>query len=98
MAGTRFRRLIDRFITDVERQGATVLRDVVSEQRPARIRVGNQHLIVFLWTITPGGGPPGTRPANERRIQITKVSGLPLEPAARTVVGGWSDEAGAYAF
>jgi len=98
MAGIRFRRLIDQFITDLERQGAVVVREQVTSERPARIRVANQRFIVFLWTITPGGGPHGTRPDHERRIQITNVTGLPLEPEARTIVGGWSDEADTYAF
>ena len=70
--------------------------------RPARIRVitGNRttDCIVFLWTITPGGGGPDVRPANERRIQITNVGGIPLEPGSRTLLGGWSEEFGVYAF
>lgn len=38
------------------------------------------------------------RPANERRIQLTNVSGIPLEPGSRTLLGGWSQEFGVYAF
>jgi len=53
---------------------------------------------VFLWTITPGGGGQGVRPPNERRIQMTNVSGIPLEPGCRTLLGGWSKEAGVFAF
>ncbi|MBX9579726.1 MAG: HNH endonuclease [Gemmataceae bacterium] len=99
MAGLRFARLIDQFVADLERQGATVFREgLPTGERPARLRVDDRRYIVLLWTITPGGGPPGTRPATERRIQITKVSGLPLEPDARTLVGGWSRESAVYAF
>lgn len=38
------------------------------------------------------------RPAHERRIQITNVPRLPLEPGIRTLLGGWSEEFGVYAF
>ena len=70
--------------------------------RPARFRVltsnKTTNCIVFLWTITPGGGGPNVRPANERRIQLTNVVGIPLEPGRRTLLGGWSEEFGVYAF
>lgn len=54
--------------------------------------------ILFLWTITSGGGGEGVRPADERRIQITNVSRLRLEPGVRTLLGGWSQEHNVYAF
>ena len=98
MAGIPFPRLLDRFIADLERQGASVLLEAPVVARPARLRVDGRRYIVFLWTITPGGGPTGTRPPNERRIQITNIAGLPLEPDARTVLGGWSDECSVYSF
>ncbi|MGI8981599.1 MAG: HNH endonuclease [Pirellulaceae bacterium] len=59
---------------------------------------GSTDCIVFLWSVTPGGGPGGERPANERRIQITKITGIPLEPGRRTLLGGWSEEAGVWVF
>ena len=82
---------------------ATVIRQRIQDaDRPARIRVitGNRttDCIVFLWTVTPGGGGPDVRPANERRIQLTNVGGIPLEPGSRTLLGGWSEEFGVYAF
>jgi putative restriction endonuclease len=98
MAGLRFPKLMEIFTCALERQGASVGYEAPLGDRPARIRVDGQRYVVFLWTITPGGGPPGTRPPNERRIQITKVTGFPLEPDARTIVGGWSEESGVYAF
>jgi len=103
MAGFRFSRLVDDFVGLLERSSATVIRARARDKiRPARMRVitgdGITDCIVFLWTITPGGGPPGVRPENERRIQITKVEGIPLEPGCRTLLGGWSDEYGVYAF
>lgn len=59
---------------------------------------GRTDCIVFLWTVTGGGGGPDVRPANERRIQMTGVAGIPLEPGARTLLGGWSEEFGVYSF
>lgn len=103
MAGIRFFRLIDTFVETLERLGATVIRTKVrDDERPARLRVissdGTTDCIVFLWTITAGGGGEGVRPATERRIQITNVSGVPLQPGQRTLLGGWSEEYGVYAF
>ncbi len=103
MAGIRFFRLIDSFVETIERLGATVIRaKSKDDERPARIRVitsdGTTDCIVFLWTITEGGGGVGVRPATERRIQITNVAGVPLQPGQRTLLGGWSEEFGVYAF
>jgi len=101
--GIRFTRLVDTFVSTLERCSATVIGTAQQEVvRPARLRVitagQSTDCIVFLWTITPGGGGPGVRPANERRIQITNVSRLPLEPGIRTFLGGWSAEYEVYAF
>jgi putative restriction endonuclease len=98
-----FSRLVDEFIDALERFGANVIRaNVKDKQRPARIRVriGGEPIDcwLFLWTITPGGGGPGVRPKNERRIQMTNNPGMPIRPGIRTILGGWSPEAGAYAF
>ena len=103
MAGIRFSQLVDGFVSILERSSATVIRQQARDaDRPARIRVitGNRttDCIVFLWTITPGGGGPDVRPANERRIQLTNVAGIPLEPGSRTLLGGWSEEFEVYAF
>lgn len=103
MAGIRFSRLVDDFVDTVERQGATVIRSEDNRsKRPARLRVvtptNSTDCLLFLWTITPGGGPPGVRPENERRIQMTNITGMPLLPGVRTLLGGWSPEHGAYGF
>ncbi len=103
MAGIRFSQLVDDFVGALEFSSATVIRQQTQDvYRPARIRVitGNHttDCIIFLWTITPGGGGPDVRPANERRIQLTNVSGIPLEPGSRTLLGGWSEEFGVFAF
>ena len=102
MAGIPVSKLVDEFVDDLERCGATVLRDRSrNTERPARIRVLSERrtdCILFLWTITRGGGGAGVRPVGERRIQITGVSRMPLEPGVRTLLGGWSAEHGVYAF
>lgn len=99
MGGIRFPQLVDGFASTLERLSATVIRGAVGT-RPARMQVitGSAAIdcILFLWTITHGGGE--RRPDNERRIQLTNVSGIPLEPGRRTLLGGWSEEYGVYAF
>lgn len=103
MAGIRFAQLVDQFVDILEKHGATVIRTNASDSvRPAHIRVvtadRKTDCVIFLWTITPGGGGPGVRPDGERRIQITNVAQLPMEPGVRTLLGGWSEEAGVYSF
>ena len=102
MAGILFSTLVDRFVNDLERSSGTVIRARAKDRdRPARLRVVSERqtdCILFLWTITRDGGGEGVRPAGERRIQITGVSRMPLEPGVRTLLGGWSEEFGVYAF
>lgn len=103
MAGIPFDRLVSDFVDQLERSSATVIRTrEMDRDRPARLTVtsggGITPCVVFLWTVTGGGGGPDIRPANERRIQMTGVSGIPLEPGSRTLLGGWSDEFGVYSF
>ncbi len=103
MAGIRFRELVEIFVAQLERSGSTVIRSRNQEDnRPARIRVitsaATSDCLVFLWTITPGGGGAGVRPPNERRIQVTNAAGFPLEPGRRTLLGGWSAEFDVWAF
>lgn len=94
--------LADRFIADLERAGATVILQQPISAKPARLRVvtqeGATECLVFLWNITPGGGRSTSRPANERRIQVTAATTFPLEAGRQTIVGGWSNETGAWAF
>ncbi|MDB5322866.1 MAG: hypothetical protein JWN40_4497 [Phycisphaerales bacterium] len=98
----RFPELVERFVVTLERAGNTVLLAGSTQNRPARLRVisaeSTTECLVFLWTITPGGGGAGVRPANERRIQITNVGGFPLQPGIRTILVGWSPEAGVWSF
>lgn len=103
MPGIRFSQLVDSLVATLERSMATVIREKAQDTfRPARFRVitGTKatDCTLFLWTITPGGGGPDVRPANERRIQLTRVRTIPLEPGPRTLLGGWSEEFGVYAF
>jgi putative restriction endonuclease len=103
VAGIRFSRLVDDFVDQLERSSATVIRARQKDkERPAQLRVitanGTTDCIVFLWAVTPGGGGADVRPANERRIQMTGVRGIPLQPGLRTLLGGWSEEFGVYSF
>lgn len=102
MARIPFPSLVERFVLTLERAGATVLVLSPVQTRPARLRVitgdTTTDCVVFLWTITPGGGGPGVRPSSERRIQITNSPPFPLQPHIRTIVGGWDPETGVWAF
>lgn len=103
MAGIRFSRLVDSFASTLERLSATVIRAKAKDDvRPASVRVvtgdGRTDCLLLLWTVTRGGGASNVRPENERRIQLTGVTEIPLRPGIRTLLGGWSDEYGVYAF
>jgi len=106
MAGIPFSRLVDSFVDTLEVSSTVIRQKAVDTHRPARLRVvtGNRttDCIVFLWTVTPGGGGPDVRPANERRIQLyqrqPRLSSIPLEPGCRTFLGGWSEEFEVYSF
>ena len=93
--------LVDRFVNDLERLGAAVTVASVT-QKPARIRVvANDRVtdcLLFLWNITPGGGSSDSRPASERRVQVTAADRFTLEAGRRTIIGGWSEETGAWGF
>jgi len=102
MAGIRFPELVSRFVATLERQGATVLLGGDVSRRPATVHISfggkDRSCQVFLWTITPGGGGEGVRPAHERRIQITNVEAFPLLPGERTVIGGFAPDEEVWCF
>jgi putative restriction endonuclease len=100
MSGQAFAELAGRFVGDLEKAGANVLIFGDLRTRPLRCRVTlgplSAPLEVYLWTITPGGKGRG-RP-DERRIQMTGVTTIPLRASVRVLLGGWSEEVGVYAF
>lgn len=100
MPGVAFAQLAERFVLDLELAGATVLVIRAGESRPCLINVIMDgeilRLEVYLWAITPGGRGRG-RP-NERRIQMTGIDRFTLKPNVRTIIGGFSEEAGVYGF
>lgn len=98
MAGLRFSALVEAFVGWLEREGETVLTAGSTEDRPAELRVSGKRCLLFLWTITPGGGKSKSRPPNERRVQLTNVDPIMLMPGVRTIFGGWSEEVGVFAF
>ena len=102
MPGIRFQRLVNDFVARLEQLGAEVEPESITALRPARLQItqpGRPRLfLVFLWTITPGGGGPDVRSADERRIQLTNLHGLRQGARGRIILGGWSEEFEVYAF
>ena len=102
MAGIKFPRLVANFTAQLERLGAEVVSENDGTERPACLLITQpgrpRRYFIFLWTVTPGGGGPDVRPANERRIQLTNVQGLRQGARGRIILGGWSEEFEVYVF
>lgn len=104
MPGIRFTRLAEKFIAALEIAGATVLVHSGGEERPLSLGVvvggATYRLDVYRWTITQGGKGRG-RP-REYRIQRTGPNRKPvqfmLSAGVRTIMGGWHEETGTFAF
>lgn len=100
MAGIRFSALAERFITALEMAGATVLVASGAEARPLVLGVvvgdTTYRLEVFLWTVTQGG--KGRNRPREYRIQRTATPRFALKAGVRTIMGGWHEETGVFAF
>lgn len=100
MPAIRFASLAERFVAELEKAGATVI--VVSglDSRPliASVVVGETtyRLEAFLWTVTQGG--KGRNRPREYRIQRTATPGFTLKAGVRTIMGGWHEETGTFAF
>ena len=100
MPGIRFPQLADKFIAALEMVGATVLVLSGTDKRPLTLGVvggdTTYRLEVFLWTVTQGGKGRG-RP-REYRIQRTSADPFVLQAGVRTIMGGWHEETGTFAF
>jgi len=100
MPGIRFPELAEKFIAALEIAGATVLVLSDTDRRPLRLGVvvgdATYGLEVYLWTVTPGGKGRG-RP-RECRIQRTSADPFVLRAGVRTIMGGWHEETGTFAF
>lgn len=100
MAGIRFSALAERFIQALEMAGATVLVASGADARPLvlSVVVGDTTYLVeaFLWTVTQGG--KGRNRPREYRIQRTATPGFVLKAGVRTIMGGWHEETGTFAF
>lgn len=101
MPGIPFPELAQKFVAALELAGATVILASPLDRRPLMVSVvvgeTTYRLEVYLWTITPGGKGRG-RP-RERRIQRTSMgSGFVLKPGIKTIMGGWNEETGTFAF
>ncbi len=100
MPGIRFPQLAEKFITALEMAGATVLVLSGTDKRPLTLGVvvgdATYRLEVYLWTVTQGGKGRG-RP-REYRIQRTSADPFVLRAGVRTIMGGWHEETGTFAF
>lgn len=100
MAAIRFSALAERFIAALEMAGATVLVASGADARPLVLGVvlgeTTYSVEAFLWTVTPGG--KGRNRPRERRIQRTATPGFELKAGVRTIMGGWHEETGVFAF
>lgn len=67
---------IDRIDRAVEESGLELLAADGHRPRELRVRVprarSEARLLVYIWRIRPGGGGPGVRPDDERRVQTTR--------------------------
>jgi putative restriction endonuclease len=100
MAGIRFSAIAERFIQALEMAGATVIVASGGEARPLVLSVvlGETTFRVeaFLWTVTQGG--KGRNRPREYRIQRTATPGFVLKAGVRTIMGGWHEDTGTFAF
>lgn len=100
MPGIRFTQLAEKFILSLEMAGATVLVHSDITKRPLMLNVviaeATYRLEVYLWTVTPGGKGRG-RP-REFRIQRTSADPFILRAGVRTIMGGWHEDTGTFAF
>jgi len=100
MPGIRFPQLAEHFMSALEMAGATVLVLSGRASRPLVLGVvygdSTYRLEVYLWTITQGGKGRG-RP-REYRIQRTAADPFVLKAGVRTIMGGWHEDTGTFAF
>lgn len=94
---------IDRIDLATQESGLEVLQ--ANGHRPRRLRVRmpasrkTADLIVYIWRIRPGGGGPGVRPDNERRVQTTRPgdSDFLVVPNTSTLLLGYEPDEDVYA-
>jgi len=100
MSGIRFSQLAEKFIASLEMAGATVIVLSGSSSRPLILGIivgdATYRIEVYLWTITQGGKGRG-RP-REYRIQRTATPPFVLKAGIRTIMGGWHEDTGTFAF
>ena len=100
MPAIRFPQLAERFISALELAGATVVAISGTDKRPLVLSIAYRDIThrmeVYLWTITQGG--KGRNRPREFRIQRTATAPFRLKAGVRTVMGGWHEETGTFAF
>ncbi|MFZ1043506.1 MAG: hypothetical protein WCA79_18405 [Anaerolineales bacterium] len=91
--------LLEKIINAVNDSGWNVAYLESIDQRPFYLQIYRDNesyrVRVYVWHLTHGGGR--ARPKNEYRIQITGVDHFELLPSGKTLILGWSEEAGVFA-
>ncbi|MCC5828807.1 MAG: HNH endonuclease [Phycisphaeraceae bacterium] len=100
MPGIRFPHIAEKFLAALELAGATVILQSAVDSRPltAGVVVGGEsyRMEIYLWTITHGG--KGRKRPREYRIQRTAAAPFVLKAGVRTIMGGWHEDTGTWAF
>lgn len=94
--------LLDKVRLAAERAGWRIVFDTPETPHPFQVRLFKEEqsypLIVYIWTLTPGGGGPSVRPGDEWRIQVTGVTPpLIMAPGRSTLLLGWHEETEVFA-
>lgn len=84
-----FKRLLDALVQDgweITLESATTIQPkLLTVSRGSKV----VQLRVYIWNVRPGGGPPGTRPDEEYRIQKMVREPLELGGGRLTLLIGW---------
>src|SRR3954451_25171961 len=94
---------IDRIDRAVEESGLELLEADGHRPRHLRIRFpgtsSETRLLVYMWAIRGGGGGPGVRPDDERRVQTTRPRDADFValPGWNTLLLGFDPAADLYA-
>lgn len=94
---------IERIDRAVEESGLELIEADGHRPRTLRVRFPRTrteaHVLVYVWAIRPGGGGPGVRPDDERRVQMTRPNDADFvtAPQAKTLLLGFDPTADLYA-
>lgn len=93
------RQLFEKVVQAIQACGWQFIQLSPANAHPFRLRIFRENeaytVRIYIWNMTHGGG--AARPTDEYRIQITGVSRFESEPAGKTLILGWWDEASVFA-